>query len=282
MKFKTIIAVDEVGLNLDNPDWVVIDCRSYLQDKSRGLKEYLKEHVFGAFFADLEKDLSGEIIPGQTGRHPLPDPDDFLSVLSNWGVTNQSQVIVYDDAGGAIAARLWWMFKWIGHESVAILDGGWQAWLQMAMPTKNGYELPRNGQFECRLNDSLLASADKVDAWRRSSKHRVVDAREKERYRGETEPIDPVAGRIPGAVSIPYRENLDEEGFFKSPGELRELFEKHLGGISPENVICYCGSGVTAALNLVGLHHAGLDGAQLYIGSWSEWITNPHRPVATG
>jgi thiosulfate/3-mercaptopyruvate sulfurtransferase len=282
MKFKAIVPVDEVALNLDNPDWIIIDCRFSLQDKNRGLREYLKEHIFGAFFADLEKDLSGEIIPGQTGRHPLPKLEDFLSVLCNWGVSNQSQVVVYDDAGGAIAARLWWMFKWIGHESVAILDGGWQAWLQTGMPTKNGHEFPRKASFECNLNNALEASIGKVDDWRKSSDHIIVDARERERYLGQTEPIDPVAGRIPGSVSIPYRENLDEEGFFKNSQELRTIYEERLGNVRPENVICYCGSGVTAALNLAGLCYAGLDGAQLYVGSWSEWITDPERPIEAG
>ena len=282
MKFDYIVPAAEVVMNLDNPNWVIIDCRFSLKDKEKGLRDYLHEHIFGAFFADIEKDLSGEIIPGKTGRHPLPALDDFIEVISRWGVTNQSQIVVYDDVGGAFAARLWWMFRWLSHENAALIDGGWKAWIELTFPTKNGYELPRESHFRPQRDDSSAASVLTVDKWRQSSQYHVIDAREPERFRGETEPNDRVAGRIPGAISFPYKRNLDSDGFFRKPEELRESYSSLLRGIPPQNTVCYCGSGVTAALNLVGMAYAGLDVARLYVGSYSEWILDPERPIATG
>jgi len=278
----SIVSAGELALHLDDPDWVVIDCRFSLRDLEKGLRDYLNEHIYGAYFADLEKDLSGEIIPGKTGRHPLPPAKKFLEVIFRWGVTNESQIVVYDDVGGAFAARLWWMFRWVGHEGVALLDGGWQVWIESGLPTKKGFELPGESRFTPRLDNAAAVSTETVDEWRISSENMIIDAREAERYRGEVEPIDRIAGRIPGAISFPYRQNLDPEGFFRQPEDLRRPYEDLLKGVPPQNAACYCGSGVTAALNLVGMVHAGLECARLYPGSYSEWIIGDHRPVARG
>ena len=282
MPFTTLIGASELSRHLDHPDWALIDCRFSLDDTERGLRDYMSSHIPGAVYAHLDKDLSGEKIAGKTGRHPLPDIQTFAATLSAWGIDGHTQVVVYDDASGATAARLWWMLNWLGHRNVALLDGGWASWLRSGLPVLAGPENRPARRFEPREVPGAGVGAEQVETCRKDSGHLVLDARSAPRYRGDVEPIDAVAGHIPGAVSAPFEENLAADGTFLSPDVLRERFERLMKSIPTENVICYCGSGVTAAHNIIAIAYAGLGMSRLYPGSWSEWITDAARPVATG
>ena len=279
MPYTTLISVTELSPHLDDPDWAIVDCRFSLADTERGRRAYREAHLPGALYAHLDDDLSGVIKPGITGRHPLPDIDAFAETLSAWGIDEHVQVVAYDDFGGGIAARLWWMLRWLGHDAVAVLDGGYPAWQRLALPTRPGDEARPPRRFVPHPHPAMIADVDEVATSRTDPACRVVDARTAKRYRGEHEPIDPVAGHIPGAVSAPFGDSLDADGHFLPPQTLRRRFSALLGGVPPERVTCYCGSGVTATHNLLALTHAGLPGARLYPGSWSHWITDPTRPV---
>lgn len=279
MTFHTLVSTEELALHLADPSWAVVDVRFSLDDTERGRRDYLQAHIPGAVYAHLDEDLAGDVIPGVTGRHPLPPVADFISTLSSWGIDEKVQVVAYDDRGGAYAARLWWMLRWLGHDSVALLDGGWPKWEREARPVKSGVETRPASNFTPHLRTELFASQAEVDAMRLDGDYLVMDARTSERYRGENEPLDPVAGHIPGAKSAPFIENLAPDGTFLSQDELRERYQNLLGNISARQVVSYCGSGVTAAHNLVALAHAGLGEGRLYVGSWSEWITNANLPV---
>jgi thiosulfate/3-mercaptopyruvate sulfurtransferase len=282
MQYETLITPSGLNRTLGDENWAVIDCRFSLGNPEFGRAGYLRGHIAGAVYAHLEKDLSGPIVPGRSGRHPLPAVEAFVETLSRWGIDSDVQVVVYDDAGGAIAARLWWMLTWVGHDAVALLDGGWQAWASLDLAVRSGDESRPRRQFLPSLRPAFLACASEVAALRSDPSCRLLDARSAVRFRGEQEPIDPIAGHIPGAVSAPYEENLGSDGAFLPPDRLRRRFEKVLGNATPENIVCYCGSGVTAAHNLLALAHAGIGRSRLYAGSWSEWITDPKNPVATG
>jgi thiosulfate/3-mercaptopyruvate sulfurtransferase len=206
----------------------------------------------------------------------------FVETLSAWGIDSGTQVVAYDDSGGSIAARLWWMLNWVGHRQAAVLDGGWPPWIRAGLPTRGGPEYRPLKRFIPNEILGALVSSGQVMEMTRDSRHVILDARSAPRFRGEVEPIDPVAGHIPGAVSAPYDQNLTPEGTFLPPDALRKRFEQLVKSVPPENVICYCGSGVTAAHNLVAMAHAGLGMGRLYPGSWSEWITDSTRPVAKG
>ncbi|UCF36602.1 MAG: sulfurtransferase [Acidobacteriota bacterium] len=275
----TLISVDELTRNLGKPRWVIIDCRFSLKDTELGRQAYRDGHIPGAVYAHLDEDLSGPILPGITGRHPLPAPAEFVTKLEAWGVSNSSQVVVYDDLSGAIASRLWWMLNWVGHSAVAILDGGWSRWQAMKKPVATESVRPTASSFTPHLRQELFVSLEETETIRQNPRFRLVDAREAVRFEGKEEPIDRVAGHIPGAVSVPFAGNLSPDGTFLSPQQLRKRYEQILGGTPIENVVCYCGSGVTAAHDLVALAHAGLGLARLYAGSWSEWINDPARPV---
>ncbi len=285
--FQTIVSVPELVNHLGDSSWVIVDCRFSLAEPERGRSDYEQAHLPGAVYAHLNQDLSSPVIPGKTGRHPLPDIDSFTRKLSTWGIGSGVQVVVYDDSGGAMAARLWWMLRWLGHSAVALLDGGWQAWLDSGNPTVSG---PKPGgavarpvrKFSPRLRPELLATVEQVQALRREPSARVLDSRNPERYRGEFEPIDSLAGHIPGALSAPYADLIDTEFRLKTKPEIQAMYRPLLGKTAANRVICYCGSGVTSALNLVAMLHAGLGEGRLYVGSWSEWITDPNRPVAKG
>jgi thiosulfate/3-mercaptopyruvate sulfurtransferase len=282
MKYITLIAPSDLNRSLNDENWAVMDCRFSLTRPELGRSDYSRRHIAGAVYAHLEEDLSGPVVSGRTGRHPLPGVEDFGRTLSRWGIDSGVQVVVYDDAGGAIAARLWWMLNWVGHDAVALLDGGWQAWVGQGYPVRSGQEFRHERRFIPNLRPGLVASASEVATLRNDPAYRLLDARSAVRFRGEQEPIDPVAGHIPGAISAPYEENLDRDGVFLPPDTLRSRFERIMGAIDPKNVVCYCGSGVTAAHNLLALTHAGLGGGRLFAGSWSEWITDPKKPVAAG
>ncbi len=290
--YITLISPEILHKNINTPNWKIFDCRTALTDPDQGRRDYEHSHIPGAIFADLKQDLCGPILPRpngftETGRHPLPDVDTFVATLHRWGVNNKTQVIAYDDKGGGLsAARLWWMLRWVGHDAVAVLDGGWQGWVGKQYAVVSGQYSEGGTQgtekpFEARVQRQMLVGAEEVYTAREEFLPlQVFDSRAPERYRGETEPIDPVAGRVPWALNAPYTDTQTPEGFFRPQKELKGHFEKLLMNTDGKNTIFYCGSGVTAAANLLALKHAGLGEGKLYAGSWSDWITDPARPVA--
>lgn len=281
MTYGTIIQTGDLAPRLGDPRWVVFDCRHTLTDPEAGRRAYAREHVPTARFAHMEEDLSDHSRPGG-GRHPLPDPYEFAEKLGRWGVGEKTQVVVYDDSFGSMAVRMWWMFRWLGHEAVALLDGGFPKWKREGHPVTADPPEIFPTAFAARPNRGMWASALEVAEGLAKGTIRLVDARLPERYHGEKETIDPVAGHVPGAVNHSFEENLNLDGTFLPAAELRETCLSLLAGTPPENVIQMCGSGVTARHNLLAMEIAGLKGARLYPGSWSEWIADPLRPVARG
>jgi len=280
--YTTLVQTAELAEHLGDPGWLVVDCRFTLSDPEAGLNAYRRSRIPGARYLHLEDDLSGPRTEF-SGRHPLPDPDAFSRTLAQAGVGRDRQVIIYDDSFGSIAARLWWMLRWLGHEAVALLDGGFQKWqrekreLESVHPGAHGEGEPR-----ARPERGQWVSAAEVERIVGRDNFRLVDARAPERFSGEMEPFDPVAGHIPGAVNRPWEDNVDVDGTLLSPEELRMEFAPLLGNVPPERVIHVCGSGVTACHNLLAMEVAGLKGSRLYPGSWSEWIADPRHPVALG
>ena len=282
MSFTSLVSTEELARHLDDPDWIVFDCRFTLTAPEAGREQYLHEHIEGARYAHLDDDLSSPITP-QTGRHPLPDKDKFVQWLRANGVTNNSQVVVYDDIFGAVAGRLWWLLKWAGHDAVALLDGCYPKWCREGHKTSQ--ELPNitPSNFQASFRDNMLASSDDVlEFVNGNSKIVLIDARAEERFTGEIEMLDKVAGHIPGATNFVYEDNLDMGGDFLPADELKEQFNELTKGNTPDKVIHMCGSGVTACHNMIAMESIGLSGSRLYVGSWSEWITDGSRPVATG
>jgi thiosulfate/3-mercaptopyruvate sulfurtransferase len=282
MVYTTLISAAELNQHLGQPDWALVDCRFSLADPARGRLAYEQAHIPGAIYAHLDEDLSGPIIPDQTGRHPLPAVDFVAQTLSRWGIDASVQVVAYDDSSGSIAARLWWLLRWLGHEAVAVLDGGWPGWQSEGYPERSEVESRAGRVFTPQPQPHLLASATEVLTVRNDPAYRLLDARSADRFRGENETLDPIAGHIPGAVSAPFADNLVPDGRFRSPEELQARFQSLLGDVPPEQTIVYCGSGVTAAHNLLALAHAGRGDARLYAGSWSEWITKRDYPIEVG
>lgn len=276
-RFSAVISSDQLAQLVSDPQLRLVDCRASLQNPAAGREAYAKAHLPGAVFADLLEDLSGPIVPGQTGRHPLPDLESFVAKLRAWGIGSASQVVVYDDAGGAFAARLWWMLRWLGHDAVAVLDGGFPAWVAEGRPVIDTQTIVPRGDFAGQPRAEWLVTAREL-ATPQSTGHKLFDARAPERFRGDVEPIDPVAGHIPGAENLPFAENL-RDGRFRAPAELRARFAQALGDSTPEQAVVYCGSGVTACHDILAFAHAGLSLPRLYAGSWSEWITDPTRPT---
>lgn len=282
MPYTTLISTAELSKHLADPNWAIVDCRFSLDDTAQGRRDYQQVHIPGAVYAHLDEDLSGPIIPGQTGRHPLPDLETVMRTLSNWGIDDSVQVVVYDGSNSSMAARLWAMLHWLGHPAVAVLDGGWARWHGEGRPVLGGPEVRSPRRFTPRPRSELLLDAAEVDAIRTNPAWRLFDSRSGETYRGEKPGYDPIAGHIPGALSAPYADNLDSDGCFLPLEQLRARFEALLGEVPAEQAVFYCGSGVTATHNLLALAHAGLGEARLYVGSWSDWITNPNRPIAMG
>lgn len=280
MEYKTIISAQELHDNLEYPDLAVMDCRFYLAEPELGLQEYLEGHIPGAVYINLDKDLSGEIVPGVTGRHPLPDSKVFADRLSNWGIDSSTQVIAYDNKGGALAARLWWMLRWLGHDQAAVLNGGWNAWIKGDHPVETETILPTRKTFQASEQSDLIADIDLVEKVRLDPDFLVIDARSPERYWGIKETIDVKAGHIPGAITAPYTENMDEEEYFLPLEQLKERYQNLLGGLPEENVILYCGSGVTSIHSMIAMIMSGYQLPKLYPGSWSEWSADPERPIA--
>lgn len=282
MRYTTLILVEELAAQRASGNSVVIDCRFSLDDTERGRRDYMEAHIPGALYAHLDRDLSGSIVPGKTGRHPLPEIDALARTLSNWGIDSDVQVIAYDDMGGVMAARLWWLLRWLGHELVAVLDGGFPAWVAAHHPVSGVAETREPRTFSPRSCHDLVMSTEEVVAIVREKSATLVDARAPERFRGEQEPIDPVAGRIPGALNAPHAGNLGADGRFLPASTLRANYTQLLSEPDRSRCVFYCGSGVSAAHDLLAIAHAGLGDARLYAGSWSEWITDPNRPVETG
>ncbi|MDP3334909.1 MAG: sulfurtransferase [Methylococcaceae bacterium] len=279
MTHKTLISAETLNQHLTDPDWVIFDCRFSLTEPEAGGSAYRHGHIPGARYAHLDKDLSSAITD-HTGRHPLPNFTVLAQKLGNWGVSNRSQVVVYDDAGGAFADRLWWLLRVLGHDNVAVLDGGIKQWQKQALALTTALPVFNATIFRPYLNNELWLDAIQVQNSLAIKSICLIDARTPERYRGEQEPIDPVAGHIPGAINRPFQLNLDSQGLFLSPDVLRNQFKQLIGNTAPEQVVHYCGSGVTGCHNLLAMEHAGLTGSKLYAGSWSEWIRNKNRPVA--
>jgi thiosulfate/3-mercaptopyruvate sulfurtransferase len=292
MTVSTLIRATSAAAHLDDPGWVFVDCRFTLGQPDAGRTAYRTEHLPGAVYADLDRDLSGPITPGRTGRHPLPAPDALVATLSRLGIDAGTQVVTYDErTGGMAAARLWWLLRWAGHDAVAVLDGGLAAWRDAGLPTSAEPVEPTPRTFTPRFRDGLTATADDLLRALGTDRYLLLDARAADRYRGENETVDPVAGHIPGAASTPYTENLTPDGTFRDPADLRAQFAAATPaapadpGVDPapaDRTVTYCGSGVTAAHTVLAYAHAGLGLPRLYAGSWSEWITDPARPVATG
>ena len=283
MRYTTLISTAELAAHLDNPRWAVVDCRFKLDDKAAGRQGYLAGHIPGAVYAHVDEELSGPIIPGKTGRHPLPTVEQFAATLGRWGIDNETQVIAYDDASGVFAGRLWWMLRWLGNDAVAVLDGDFRAWQAEGRPVVAGAEKRSPRAFVSHPRPAMQVSVDEMLANVQSGQSKMFDARDEARYRGDVAGLDPVAGHIPGAQSAFYAHNLGPDGKFLPPAQLRARYEALLGGSKPEEAIFYCGSGVSLHHNLIALEHAGLGrGARAYIGSWSDWITDPSRPIATG
>lgn len=272
-----LVSVSELAKLLQEKSVLLFDCRFNLMDPEAGKLAWLESHIPGARYVNLNVDLSSPHIPGVTGRHPLPDRDSWINQVKQWGISPEQRVIMYDDAGGAFAARMWWLLRWIGHDNAAVLDGGWQAWLESGGEISTLPPEPRAvADYDYVSLPPLTRSIEVADI--DADQQLLLDARELKRFIGEVEPIDPVAGHIPGAICSPMSNNLDDRGHFKSVAGLREKFAE--AGATEKTVVCYCGSGVTAAHNILAMRIAGLQEPALYAGSWSEWITDSRRPVA--
>ena len=278
--FTTLVSTDTLAAHLTNPDWLVVDCRFDLAQPAAGEGAYRAGHIPGARYAHLDRDLSSPITPA-SGRHPLPDPERFAATLSRWGVSAQTQVIAYDADNGTYASRLWWLLRWVGHRAVAVLDGGFKAWTAARLPTDTEIPARSATRFEARPNRDLWVDAQQVQERVQQADWRLLDARAPERYAGKVEPFDTVAGHVPGARNHPFATNLTSEGRFGAPEELRRRYEQSQAGVADDHTIVMCGSGVTACHLLLALEVAGKHGARLYAGSWSEWIRDPRRGVAT-
>jgi thiosulfate/3-mercaptopyruvate sulfurtransferase len=286
--FTTLIEPAALAAHVADPTWVIVDCRHDLVNLAAGCEAYEAGHLPNALFADIENELSGakrDAGGAFRGRHPLPEKDAFIALLRSWGVNDDTQVVAYDAHGGMFAARLWWMLRWVGHEAVAVLDGGLPAWQTAGQPLSMEPPAPR-ARGTIALREPLVTTVD-VNAVLRNVEHggrTVVDARAPDRFRGENETIDPVGGHIPGAKNRFFKDNLQADGRFKAPAQLEAELRAALGVAvgDVKNAIMQCGSGVTACHNLLALEVAGMPGAALYPGSWSEWSADPTRPVATG
>lgn len=276
MQYTTLIETQELAERLDHPDWLICDCRFILSKPQEGRISYEKNHIPNAHYLDLELDLSGRKT-ALSGRHPLPTPDHLVKVLNQIGMTAKTQVVVYDDSFGAIAARLWWLLKWLGHEQVAVLNGGWQKWLKEKRVLTTDKPSAHLGHFQGRCRDEMWVDSEFVYA----NLHEIflMDVRAEERFYGRIEPFDKIPGHIPGAYNIPFEDNLALDGCYLSQSELKEIYGEIASDPHQNNVVVMCGSGVTACHTLLALQHIGINHAKLYAGSWSEWITVADRPM---
>jgi thiosulfate/3-mercaptopyruvate sulfurtransferase len=279
MPFTTIVSSETLTARLSDPAWAIIDSRFDLSRPGWGEAEYRAGHIPGAVYAHLERDLSGPRT-GRNGRHPLPEVNAFKQRLGQWGIGPGVQVVVYDQVDGQFASRLWWMLRALGHDAVAVLEGGWATWRSEGRPQRGGDESRPPAVFSGAVQLAGAITPDQAGRMGQDTASRLLDARLPERYRGEVEPIDPAAGHIPGAVNYPYKRSLQADGAFRPPAEVRAALEAVLGEAPADQAAVYCGSGVTACHVILAAEYAGLPGLKLYPGSWSEWIADPARPIA--
>lgn len=282
MKWTTLIEPQDLAAQLGDSGLRIVDARFSLIDPAQRGQGYEQSHIPRAVYADLNEDLSDLQKTGQ-GRHPLPEDEDFARKLGRWGIAPEHQVVVYDAGDGSMAAaRFWWLLKLLGHERVAVLNGGLNAWRAERLPETHETErVAETAPYPARFQRAAIADAEKVLSRLGEPVGWLFDVRAAERFRGEVEPLDPVAGHVPGAVNQPFSQSL-HDGRFKSSAELRDQLAPKLSGRKPEEVVVMCGSGVTACHLLLAMEHAGLHGARVYAGSWSGWISDPSRPIATG
>ncbi|MBI3176756.1 MAG: sulfurtransferase [Chloroflexi bacterium] len=281
MKHRTLIAASELAPDIGNSHGVIVDCRFDLLNPEAGFAQYRQSHLPGAVYAHLNRDLSSPV-SADSGRHPLPDPDAFKAAMGRFGVDSSKQVVAYDDAGGMLASRLWWLLRYYGHKAVAVLDGGLAKWQNEGRPVEAGVHQNAPAQFNGKPQQGWVVGLDEVEKNVKEARFQLIDSRSPERFRGELETIDPVAGHLPGAANHFYGNNLDSQGAMRPLEALRQQFETLFQGKRPEENVFYCGSGVSACHNLLALEHAGLSGARLYAGSWSQWCSDPGRPIAKG
>ena len=283
MAFKTLVDAETLERHLADPTFALVDCRFMLDDEGWGLRAYMESRVPGSCFADVDRDLSGQKT-GTNGRHPLPDPSALVDTFGRLGIDRATQVVAYDQGGGMYASRLWWLLRWMDHSAVAVLDGGFANWQSERRRVESGAPPPGRPArvFVGGPQPGMIVDAIDVARLIGDPRWRLLDARAPERYRGDVEPIDRVPGHIPGARSRPFASNLNERGMFLPARTLRDQLQQVIAGAEPAHVVSYCGSGVTACHNLLAIEHAGLSGAKLYPGSWSEWSSDPDRPVERG
>jgi thiosulfate/3-mercaptopyruvate sulfurtransferase len=274
-----LTTTEELAKHLGDPDWIVFDTRHDLANPAKGREAYAAGHVPGAYFAALDDELSGAK-NGRNGRHPLPDLDAFAARMNACGVRPGAQVVIYDDTGGSYAVRLWWLLRWLGHEKVALLDGGLPLWVKEGRPLDREVPAARAGAFVARPRLGATVDAAFVDRFREDASMKLVDARAADRFAGQNETLDPVAGHVPGAHNRFWKDNLAADGRFKAAAQLEGEFARLLAGTDPAQSVHMCGSGVTACHNLFAMQLAGFPAGRLYPGSWSEWCSDPARPVA--
>jgi len=277
---KTLITPATLAQHVNDPSWVIIDCRFDLTDPDKGESLYRTGHIPGARYAHLDRHLSGPKT-GTNGRHPLPDTDVLRRTFSELGIAPHVQVVAYDADSSMFAGRLWWMLRWMGHDAVAVLDGGLARWQAEGHPVRGGVESSTAAHFRGAPRPGWRLTADDVAGGLDNKSRLLVDSRTPERYRGIGETLDKVGGHIPGAANYFFQQNLADDKTFKAPEELRAQWAPILQGRDPKDVVVYCGSGVTACHNLLALEHAGIHGVKIFPGSWSEWSSDPARPVAT-
>jgi thiosulfate/3-mercaptopyruvate sulfurtransferase len=279
MSFRTVVSTETLAARLNA--WVVVDCRFDLRDEDWGHQQYRSGHIPGAVYASLTADLAAPRT-GRNGRHPLPTPAALAATFGRLGISRGDQVIVYDQDAGLFAARLWWSLRYLGHLDVALLEGGWAKWTREGRPIATGDDVRPATTFDARPRPEMRVDVTDVESRVGHAGSVLIDARGPDRFEGRNETLDPVGGHIPGARNVFYKSNLTEDGTMLPPGQLREKFRQALGRHAPADAVMYCGSGVSACLNLIAMEHAGLSGTKLYVGSWSEWSSDPARPIETG
>ena len=279
MSFTTLVSTEQLASHL--AEWAIVDCRFDLANDAWGREQYLTGHITGAVYANLNEDLSGPRT-GTNGRHPMPSDDALTATLRRLGIANDAQVVVYDQDSGLYAGRVWWLLRYAGHRAVALLDGGFAKWTAEGRPVRAGAESRPASSFQPAFDRTMHVPVDDVARRAADGRTLLVDARGPDRFEGRAETIDKVAGHIPGAANRFYRTNLAPDGTMLPPGALREQFTELLDGRDPRDAVMYCGSGVSACHNLLAMEHAGLPGSPLYVGSWSEWSSDPGRPIETG
>lgn len=272
----TVISAALLNQYLEDPRWILVDCRYDLSDTNAGYRAYLDGHIPRAVYADLKHDLSGPPVTDH-GRHPLPTPERLINLFSFLGISSDHQVLVYDSSYGSVAARLWWLLRYMGHTGVCVLEGGWQAWLKAGYATEQSERRNAPAMFQGKPQQDYLVNMNAVMA-----AQRLIDARDPVRFLGEQEPLDPIAGHIPGAINHYWKNNLDADGGFLPAARLKQLYLDIYENVPPAEVVFYCGSGVTACHDILAAVHAGLPTPRLYAGSWSEWCGDGARPIATG